>query len=182
MVTQIIDDISCIRILFDDKVFIVNKAWIRTIETVQADTVKIDMAAGPLKHIYVKFSEVSLPAGLADVNALRDAIKAMLDISTASADIAVLGRLSAVLQKMALGNGINVNVPSITDETVPNVVYYGYASGGGVSSMATWAVNQVTSNKGIVTSLWANGNAGYDNIWDARYTLKYELIGTAATS
>ena len=179
MVTQIIDDTSCIRLIFDGNVYLVNKAWIRSIETVQNDTVKIDVAAGTLKHLYIKLSEVSLPAGLADVFALRDAIKAMLDsaVNTSQIPVSLTTALNALEKSLAASaNAINVNTPAITDESVPNVIYYGYASNGGFTNQPTWAIMQVSRINNIVTNEWANGGMAFNNIWDNRYALRYASI------
>jgi hypothetical protein len=89
MQTQIINDNSCIRIVNDNLPVLVNKAQIKTIDTAKNEMVRIDIGEGPLKQIYIKFSEVTVPAGLADVNALRDAIKAMMDSSCAGSGVAV---------------------------------------------------------------------------------------------
>jgi hypothetical protein len=79
METQIINDNSCIRVINDGTPVLVIKSNIKTIDTAKNDMVRIDIGEGPLRHIYIRFADVTLPAGLADVFALRDAIKAMLD-------------------------------------------------------------------------------------------------------
>lgn len=79
MATQIINDNSCIRIIKDDTTLLINKAQVRTIDTLQNDTVRIDIGKRSLRNVYIRLADVTAPAGLADVNALRDAIKAMFD-------------------------------------------------------------------------------------------------------
>src|ERR1700733_9486132 len=79
MGTQIINDNSCIRIISGDTPLIINKSQVKTIDVVKNQTIRIDIGAGALRNIYIRFSDVTLPAGLPDVDTLRDAIKAMLD-------------------------------------------------------------------------------------------------------
>jgi hypothetical protein len=52
---------------------------VKTIEVVRDDTVKISLGVGTLQEILIKLAEVTIPAGLVDVAALRDAIAHMLD-------------------------------------------------------------------------------------------------------
>jgi hypothetical protein len=79
MATQIINDNSCIRIINGDTPLIINKSQVKTIDVVKNQTIRIDIGAGALRNIYIKYADVTLPAGLPDVDSLRDAIKAMLD-------------------------------------------------------------------------------------------------------
>ncbi len=79
METQIINDNSCIRVINDGTPLLIIKSQIKTIDTVKNEMVRIDIGEGALRHIYIRFTDVTVPAGLADVFALRDAIKAMLD-------------------------------------------------------------------------------------------------------
>jgi hypothetical protein len=79
MSVQIINDNSCIRIINGTTPLLVHKKQVKTIDTIKNDTVRIDIGEGTLRHIYIKLSDVTTPSGLADVNVLRDAIKAMLD-------------------------------------------------------------------------------------------------------
>ena len=78
METQIINDNACITILNDGIPLSVIKAKISAIDTVKNELVRIDVGHGPLRHIYIRLSDVTVPAGLANVNALMDAIKNML--------------------------------------------------------------------------------------------------------
>jgi archaellum component FlaC len=79
MNVQVINDDSCISIITEGVPLHIHKVQVKTVDTVKNDTVRIDIGEGALRHIYIKFEDVTVPAGLADVNALRDAIKAMLD-------------------------------------------------------------------------------------------------------
>ena len=54
------------------------------VEVVKNDTVRIDVGGGALKHIHIKYADVTEPLAITNVNMLRDAIKAMLDITVAS--------------------------------------------------------------------------------------------------
>jgi len=79
MNTQIIDDLSVIRVISGTQTLLVNKKLIKTIEITDNETVRIDIGEGVLRHIYLRLSEVSMPFGLADVAALAEAVKQMLE-------------------------------------------------------------------------------------------------------
>ncbi|MBO9565535.1 MAG: hypothetical protein J7621_22350 [Niastella sp.] len=68
-----------LRLVTDSSVLMLAKSQVKSIEVVRDDTVKISQGAGPLQEILVKLSDVTVPAGLVDVAALRDAISHMLD-------------------------------------------------------------------------------------------------------
>ena len=84
MAVRIINDGSCISILIDTNSILLNKSQIRMVEVVKNDTVRIDVGGGALKHIHIKYADVTEPLAIRDVNMLRDAIKAMLDITVAT--------------------------------------------------------------------------------------------------
>ena len=266
METQIINDNSCIRVINDGTPVLVIKSNIKTIDTVKNDMVRIDIGEGPLRHIYIRFADVVLPAGLADVFALRDAIKAMLDTAAAAADFTPLTTLmqnccksqsdginavktgvdtltqqvtatgqaqtdainglkagndnllqainaanttqvqnlqgihdvianastaqTGLLTNMAQAlNQLNTTLignsspkdPIRIDESVPMVVYYGYAMSANPAGPATsdpvWAIERVTRNGDMIVYEWANGNKQFTNIWDNRYNLNYATVG-----
>jgi len=79
METQIINDNSCIRVINDGTPLLIIKTQVKTIDTVKNEMVRIDIGEGALKHIYINYADVTIPAGVGDVFALRDVIKAMLD-------------------------------------------------------------------------------------------------------
>jgi hypothetical protein len=157
METQIINDNSCIRVINDGTPLLINKAQIKTIDTVKNELVRIDIGEGALRHIYIRATEVTLPAGLADVNALRDAIKAMLDGTDCCAQMTAiaqseLGKMAEVKasvdtlgqnQSAQLGNvltalgqikdALNGNndrfrEPVRIDESNPLVIYNGFVA------------------------------------------------------
>jgi hypothetical protein len=70
---------ACLKLVTDNSVLMITKTQVKTIEVVRDDTVKISLGIGTLQEILVKLAEVTIPAGLVDVAALRDAIAHMLD-------------------------------------------------------------------------------------------------------
>ncbi|MBK6937006.1 MAG: hypothetical protein IPH18_09110 [Chitinophagaceae bacterium] len=78
MAIEIFNDGASLRILNKGSVILVSKLQIKTIETIRNDVVRLDIGEGALKNIYIKFADVTTPAGLADAGQLRDAINAML--------------------------------------------------------------------------------------------------------
>ncbi|MFI5195700.1 MAG: hypothetical protein ACHQD8_01300 [Chitinophagales bacterium] len=214
METQIINDNSCIRVVNDGTPLFLVKTQIKTIDTVKNEMVRIDIGEGALRHIYIKHADVTIPAGLADASALRDAIKAMLDtaqpgtdltgltnliqttgqaqtegINAVKASVDALGQTSATLltnMAQVLGqinqslNAANISLsqPIRVDESVPMVVYNGYAVAiGAATADPVWAIQRITRNGDLFIYEWAGGNKQYTNIWDNRAALNYLPVG-----
>ena len=78
MAIQIFNDGASIRIVNTASVLLINKSHIKTIDTVRDNTIRLDIGSGALRNVFIKFQEVTVPAALPDVYALRDAINAML--------------------------------------------------------------------------------------------------------
>lgn len=118
MAIQIIDDLSCIRIVNGAQSLLINKPLVKTIDTPDNDTVRIDIGEGVLRHVYIRLSDVTVPAGLADVNALREFIKGMLDTDTAGGnptlDNQLLG-LQLLTDIKALNDAANDLLTNIKD-------------------------------------------------------------------
>ncbi len=79
MTTQIVNYGAFLRLVIDSNVFLLAKMQIKAVEIIRDDTVRIANGEGPLQEVLIKLSEVTQPAGLVDVAALRDAIARMLD-------------------------------------------------------------------------------------------------------
>jgi hypothetical protein len=74
---------SCISIAFNSNAVLLNKPQISIVEVVKADTVRIEMGSGTTSNIFIRSTDVIVPV-VANANALRDAIKAMLTTVAAS--------------------------------------------------------------------------------------------------
>lgn len=79
-----------IRLVTDSCVLLLAKTQVKSVEAVRDDSVKISLGEGPLNEIVVKLSDVTVPAGLIDIAALRDAIAHMLDHANLYEDEALL--------------------------------------------------------------------------------------------
>lgn len=79
-----------IRLVTDSSVLLLAKTQVKSVEAVRDDSVKISLGEGPLNEIIVKLSDVTVPAGLIDIAALRDAIAHMLDHANLFEDEALL--------------------------------------------------------------------------------------------
>ena len=74
----------------------------------------------------------------------------------------------------------DVTLAAQVDDTggTPNVIYRGEAQPGALTSAAAWRIQEITittdggGNDDIAT-LWADGDANFDNIWDNRAALSY---------
>ena len=179
------NDGACIKIAINGNVIQINKAQIKTIDTIRNDTVRIDIGEGPLKNIYVRFEDILFPEGLIDVTALRNYIKDMLIQSGFSTEakqdveITELQQIKQVLQNIKVvlqsgsGTGGGVKQPLREDESQPNVVYKGYAVPNANTRDAVWAILKISRMDSEIIYEWADGNENYDNIWDNRYEIQY---------
>lgn len=189
MAIEIFNDGASLRILNKGSVILVSKLQIKTIETIRNDVVRLDIGEGALKNIYIKFADVTTPAGLADAGQLRDAINAMLLSNVAGAatevkqdaEIGILNGILGVLTDLKVimntgGGGGGIKQPIRIDESTPNIIYNGFAVTGASSAEAIWAIQRVTRDKDIIVYEWADGNELYDNVWDDRYNLAYAPV------
>ena len=88
-----------IRLVTDSSVLLLAKTQVKSVEAVRDDSVKISLGEGPLNEIIVKLSDVTVPAGLIDIAALRDAIAHMLDHANLFEDEALL-KLQAQIDQL----------------------------------------------------------------------------------
>ncbi|OSZ78122.1 hypothetical protein CAP35_07615 [Chitinophagaceae bacterium IBVUCB1] len=77
-------------------VLFIHKKQIKTIDAIRNDTVRIDIGEGHLKHVFVNLNDVTVPAGLPSIFALRDAIKAMLDADDGTLDPTLANQITEV--------------------------------------------------------------------------------------
>lgn len=190
MAIQIFNDGASLRIVNAASVLLINKSHIKTIDTVRDNTIRLDIGSGALKNVFIKFQEVTIPAALPDVYALRDAINTMLQTTgtglatEAKQDVQIellSGILSALTEiKIAISNlkcGCSGQIMRI-DESNPLVTYVGYANMGSLPGDAVWQIQRtrrfVTND--IVIVEWADGNQLFDNIWDQHLELNYQAL------
>lgn len=88
-----------IRLVTDSSVLLLAKTQVKSIEVVRDDSVKVSLGEGPLNEITVKLSDVTVPSGLIDIAALRDAIAHMLDHANLFEDEALL-KLQAQIDQL----------------------------------------------------------------------------------
>lgn len=187
MAIEILNDGASLRIVNKGSVILVNKLQIKSIETIRTDTVRLDIGDGALKNIYIKFADVTTPAGLTDAGQLRDAINAMLKTNgegLATAELQLIGNASLVSIQGVLGE-IKTILGNLKccgdcqetriDESDPLSIYYGLAATGSATNQAVWSIRRETKTKenDIVIVEWADGNELFDNIWDERRNLEY---------
>jgi hypothetical protein len=58
------------------------------------------------------------------------------------------------------------------DEASGTVTYVGQAPTGTATSAALWQIQKIDTSSGTAVT-WADGDAGFDNVWDDRATLTY---------
>lgn len=190
MATEIYNDGACLKIINKGSIVLVNKLQIKSIETIRTDTVRLDIGDGPLKNIYIKFAEVTVPAGFTNAGMLRDAINAMLKTNseglataelqqtgnaTLNAVLTVLGEIKVILSALKCGG----NCQEIRiDESDPLSIYYGFAVAGSATNQAVWSIRRESKSKenDIVIVEWADGNELFDNNWEQRLGLVYAPV------
>lgn len=187
MAIEILNDGASLRIVNKGSVILVNKLQIKSIETIRTDTVRLDIGDGALKNIYIKFTEVTIPAGLTDAGQLRDAINTMLKTNsdglataelqqtgntTLNSILTVLGEIKVILSNLKCGG--NCQEMRI-DESDPLSIYYGFAVAGSATGQAVWSIRRESRKKenDIVIVEWADGNELFDNVWEQRIDLAY---------
>ena len=179
------NDGACIKIAFNGNVIQINKAQIKTIDTIRNDTVRIDIGEGPLKNIYVRLSDVIFPESFKDVITLRNYINDLLiqnGFSTEAKQDAEINELQQIRQALldikvvfqnSGGSGGGIKQPLREDESQPNVIYKGYAVPNANTRDEVWAILKISRIDSQIIYEWADGDENYDNIWDNRYEIRY---------
>ena len=179
------NDGACIKIVFKGNVIQINKAQIKTIDTIRNDTVRIDIGEGALKNIYVRLADVVFPQQFKNVELLRDYIKDLMiqnGFSTEAKQDAEISELQQIRQALldikvvfqnSGGSGGGVKQPLREDESQPNVIYKGYAVPNANTREAVWAILKISRIDSQIIYEWADGDENYDNVWDSRYEIRY---------
>jgi hypothetical protein len=172
----IYDSGTCIKILLNANSFYINKAQIKTIDTIRNDTVRIDIGEGALKNVYVKLADVQYPQGLADAAAVRDYITGLMVQSALVKDpifadffTKLIEQIKSVFSYTQSGG----RIPLREDESQPYIIYKGYAAPNANTADAVWAIQKITRINDEIIYEWADGNDFYDNVWDNRFVVQY---------
>jgi len=183
MATQIFNDKACLRIVNNGNTILIYKHQIKTVDTIRNEIVRLDIGEGALKNIYLRFSEVTLPEGLRDVNHLREYISELLiqdgwsTEQRQDVEIGVLQQIYTALDAIRnQGSGMGLTStkePLRIDESNPNVIYKGWALPDSNTNEEKWAIQKISRIDNVIIYEWADGNDNYDNIWDNRYELPY---------
>lgn len=185
MAVTIEDNGTKIKITSGTEVRNIMKSQIREIEVIKTDIIKIDIGKGALENIFIAFTDVTVPAK-PDPKTLRDAILAFLESTGGTGakeakqteEIELLtGLKTSVLTLQGLVTSIDNKAfyqPLLVDNSGAGVVYKGYATIGTLTSAASWAIEKISSSKGLETHAWADGDRNFDNIWEKRETLTYK--------
>lgn len=191
MTVEIYNNSRCIKLVLDNRLVAINKQQIKTMNTIDGDKVEIDIGEGPLKQIYIRASEVTIPNTFANSTDLLNYFvdlwvkgldccndtKAKMDEQTAR-----LGDIKMLLQDIKAELAPVqppppppdiFAAPRLTDETQPGIVYNGYAVLGTQTDAAAWAIKQTINQNGNAIELWSNGNKVLDNVWDNRHNINY---------
>jgi hypothetical protein len=99
---------ALLRIVNDGSVLLIAKSQIKTVEVIRDDTVKISIGEGTLSELLVKLSDVTVPTGILDVAALRDAISHMLDYSNGYEEMALTKQQLEIDQLIEIKQVLNL--------------------------------------------------------------------------
>jgi ribosomal silencing factor RsfS len=137
----------------------------------------------------VRLQDVIGMPSVTTVEELRDSIKSMLDTfppapdsgigdATAENQVEQITQLNVISQtlldmKILMTANSSLNEASRIDESVPYVVYKGFAMPSTEGNAAAWAIQKISRQQDIIVYEWADGNNQFDNVWDNRYSLTY---------
>jgi hypothetical protein len=185
MTTQIENNGNSLKITSDGNDRFIMKSQISEVEIMHDTIIKIDIGKGALNNVFIDQLEVTLPQ-TNTAKDLRDEILAMLQATVGTGlatEIkqteqttelqAVKTAVIDIKDKMASVNDKLFFEPRICDETNANTIYRGYALTGITGDFAGWAIQKLTSNRGVISNLWAGGNKNFDKVWNNRKTLMY---------
>lgn len=190
MNTEIYDEGTCLRLVLGGNTLIVTKNQIKTVDTLKGNTIRLDIGEGALKNIYINAADVTVPANLGGrITDVYAAVKNMLkttgiavgggggNATAANQDTHTmhLQNISDALTdlKVILNSQNEYNNPSRVDESVPAMVYHGFAMAGEKPEDPSWAIRRVKREGDMYIYEWADGDTVRDNVWDDRYTLTY---------
>jgi hypothetical protein len=108
MSVQIYSYGGCIRLVTDSSVLLIAKTQVKRVEAIRDDSVKISLGEGPLNEIIIKLSDVTVPSGLVDIAALRDAIAHMLDHANLYEDEALIKLQTQIDQLIEIKHLVNL--------------------------------------------------------------------------
>lgn len=180
---HIFNDGAVIRIENGAKTLLVTKEQVKTIDTIQGNTVRIDIGEGPLKNIFLNYNDVVVPA-LLSADELRDQIKSWLvsenykgGDATEITQLSILNRLgdlALILQAMKDREADPTkSEPSRLDESNPYVVYRGWHSRHGVPEQREWAIERVRREGDEIIHEWAGGSNRPIHPWTERLQADY---------
>ena len=173
----IYDTGACLKLIIKENISLINKGQVRTIDIVRGDTIRIDIGQGALKNVYIRPNDMDYPLGVKSVSEFRDYIGGLMVQLTGDGSnlMALQVKLLDAINRSWLGNLLANSLPSREDESQPSVVYRGFAMPGANPGDSVWAIVRITRTNNQVLYDWADGNENYDNIWDNRYELVYDI-------
>ncbi len=184
MATEIVNNGGSLKVTINGEPRLILKSQIRDVNVLRDTIIKIDIGQGALNNVYVDQVDVTNPAS-ASVDDLRDQIIAMLNGNSAGLatevkqdnEIATIQDLKTQVADLQTKVGsVDSKLffePVIVDESNANVIYKGYAVPGAKTSDPVWAIERITSQKGVMSYKWAAGTKSFDKVWDNRAALIY---------
>lgn len=187
---RVLNEGNILRIIRDRADLLVHKVQIRAVDVLQSDTVRIDIGEGALHHVYIKHADVIEPV-TESAFTLCEIILTWMKELVVTGTIAGGGgggdataanqreQLEVMTDIVTILHSIkNISTwasPSRIDESVPDIVYYGYADPGALPDKPVWAIRRVKKEGDLFHYEWARGQQTFVNVWDQRYTLPYFL-------
>jgi len=184
MATTIADNGAVITLTIDGEDLDVSKDEILKVKIVKNTYVLLDLGLDPLHNVFIPFADVTAPL-TANIRALRDAIRAMLNSgagvsateSKQNEQITILNSVKTTLETIQNhAKGLDDKIfhePLIVDDSGVLVIYNGYALPGTAQNSATWAIERIQKKDGMDVHTWANGNRNFTNSWIDREALTY---------
>ena len=77
-------------------------------------------------------------------------------------------------QVVSIGGGTGSTQLALQlDSAGSGITYIGEAAVGSATSASAWRIKRMTETGSDLVIEWADGNAGFDNVWDDRGSLSY---------
>jgi len=184
MAISIEDNGTKIKITNGTEVRNIMKSQVREIEVIKTNIIKIDIGQGALDNIFIPFADVTVPLK-SDPETLRDTILTFLESvggngAKEANQVQEIELLSGLKNSIQTLQGLITSIdnksfyqPLLVDNNA-GVIYRGYAAIGADPKAAVWAIERISSSKGLQTHKWADGDRNFDNIWDKREELIYK--------
>ena len=184
MAYEIYDTPAALKLIYNGTTRMLLKYHIREISVVKNNTIQIDL--GENRRVFLPFSNIAIPA-MNNAAALVEELNNYANSYQRYCFEQIQNSLALI--NTTGGNSGNNNgynpfgydplfaggAGRLIDERNPNVIYRGFSKfPNQTSNDAAWVIERITSQDGIITHQWADGDTtNFNHNWNDRETLNY---------